>query len=182
MSYYEDNLSKWYVSANNKHSTFINQIKDEKLKQQVDTVIETKGFDSTFDTRFDFDVPDVDTEGNDLGTNHNEKFSVWYDPDPSKHKLYRLTPGENAAKGTPQKQNTTPSTGGGFKPNMGERGWFDSKSHDLVTLAVYKEMAAKDFSIRPLTAKEKTPNNYIIKEDGVQVVYLWVGRWQKPNN
>lgn len=186
MSYYEDYLSKWYVSANNKHSTFINQIKDEDLKKQVETILETKEFDKTFDTRFDFDVADLDQEtGDPLETNHNEKFSVWVDEDPKKHKLYRLSPGENAEKGTPQKKSSssgTSSSSGSNKTDFTIKGWFDSKSHDLVTLEEYKEQSAKDFSIRPLTAKEKTPNNYMIMEKGKKVVYLWVGKWMRPQN
>jgi len=168
VSYYEDELSKWYVSANNKHSTFPNQIKDEQLGDQVQTVIETRQFDPNFDTRFEFEVK-----------GKNEKFSVWYDEDPKKHKLYRLTPGENSSKSS---TGTTSGSGSGFKPNTGERGWFDSKSHDLVTLEDYKEISAKDFTIRPLTVKEKTPNNYMIMEKGQMKVYLWIGKWMKPAN
>jgi len=170
LSYYEDELSKWYVSANNKHSTFVNQIKDADLKAQVESVADTKKFDSTFDTRFEFQVKD-----------NTEKFSVWVDADPSKNKLYRLSPGENSSSPKPSTGSSF-SSGSNFKPPAGERGWFDSKSHDLVTLEEYKEQSAKDFSIRPLTAKEKTPNNYCIIENGKKQVYLWIGKWMKPNN
>lgn len=175
MSYYEDDLSKWYISTNNKHSTFPNQIKNENLLAQVDTVIETKKFDSTFDTRFNFDV-----------NGKSEQFSVWFDKekDPPQHKVYRLTPGADSS--TPPPKNNSPQTstnyGSGNKPDFTVKGWFDSKSHDLVTLEEYKEQSAKDFNIRPLTTKEKSPNNYVIMEKGKKQVYLWIGKWMKPNN
>jgi hypothetical protein len=170
MSYYEDELSKWYISANNKHSTFINQLKDETLTAQTEMVIDSKKFDSTFDTRFNFDV-----------NGKSEQFSVWVDEDPTRNKLYRLTPGENSSKPLTSNTGGGSGSGSGFKPNTGERGWFDSKSHDLVTLEQYKEKSASDFSIRPLTTKEKSPNNYMISENGKKQVYLWIGKWMKPN-
>jgi hypothetical protein len=189
MSYYEDNLSKWYISANNKHSTFVNQLKDDGLRNQVATVIDTKKFDSTFDTRFNYEVEYLDDDEQVIGTG-NEKFSVWIDEDPNKNKLYRLVPPSNIQGTTPSttgsdKPKTSSSNSSGFSNNnkfTGERGWFDSKSHDLVTLEDYKEISSKDYTIRPLTAKEKTPNNYMISEKGKKVVYLWVGRWMRPQN
>ena len=166
MSYYEDDFSKWYISSNNKHSTYINQIKNQNLKDQVDMVLDTKKQDSSFDTRFDFVV---------LG--NNEQFSVWVDDDPKKHKLYRLSPGADSST-VPQDTTTNTSTGGS-KQDFSPKGFFDSKSHDLILLEDYQKKAAEDFSIRPLTTKEKIPNNFVFFINGQKEVWLWVGKWIK---
>jgi hypothetical protein len=170
MSYYEDKLSKWYISSNGKHSTFLNQIKEYDLKVQVDSVLDMKTADPTFDTRFEFPV-----DGN------NEKFSVWVDENPTKHKLYRLTPGEDGSynNNTVTNADSKPRMTTSNKQDFTPKGFFDSKSHDLVTLEWYQEEAAKDYSIRPLTTKEKSPNNYMIMEKGKKQVYLWIGKWIK---
>jgi hypothetical protein len=169
LSYYEDELSKWYISSNNKHSSFINQIKDQNLKDQIDTVLDSKKYDNSFDTRFNWEV-----KGNE------EQFSVWVDQDPNKHKLYRLTPGADSSS-VPSSQETKQSSGFGNKQDFSPKGFFDSKSHDLVLLEDYKEKAANDFSIRPLTTREKTPNNFVFFVEGKKEVWLWIGKWIKPN-
>lgn len=101
---------------------------------------------------------------------------MWYDQDPNKHKLYRLTP-----PGSPKLStgNTGSNTGTG-KSDFTVKGFFDSKSHRLVTQEEYEELSAKDFSIRPLSTKEKSPNNFILMIKGEMKIYQWVGKWIKP--
>lgn len=178
MGKYSDYLSDWYISQNDKHSTFINQIKDEDLKNQVDTVIDSKKLDSNFDTRFDFDVCDTTDEGELLATTHNEQFSVWYDDDIKNCKLYRLTPGKNVEKGTIQKSSGS-SSGSGFK-NTGERGYFDSKSKKLVTWEEWEEFA-NDYSMRLLTPKDVSPTCFLLQKNGKEILKVWIGKWIKPS-
>ncbi len=177
MSYYEDNLSKWYVSGNNKHSTFINQLKNEKLAEQVQSVIDMKKVDSSVDTRFDFDVPEVDDEGDETGTIHNEKFSVWYDEDPKRHKLYRLTPGENAEKGTPQKKGSSSGISSSSGTNDFKSKWYvESGTEDFVTLEEFKQRHEKDRMIIMLKPKDIQPTNYLIQKDGKEIPKVWIGK------
>ena len=176
MSYYEDDTSKWYISANGKHSTFINQIKDYDLSEKVTGIIDMRKEDPTFDTRFEYKIKD-----------NTEQFSVWIDEDPNRNKLYRLTPGENNTKTSTNSQSSTAtgsSSGYSNKPSFakGPGGFFDSKSHRLVTEAEYIEESAGDPLYRPLTVKEKTPNNFVIFENGKKIVWLWVGRWIKSQS
>ena len=174
MSYYEDDLSKqWYVSGNNKHSTYLNQIKDFDLKAQVDTVLDSRKYDSTFDTRFDFPVITKDKDGN--VTEVKEKFSVWIDKDPTKHKLYRLTPGEDsstAAGSVPSSSSSGSNTGstGGFK----SKGYVDGNSHRCVLEEDYIKMK---FPTVALSARDKTPNNFMIFNNGKREVWLWIGTY-----
>ena len=174
MSYYEDDVSKWYISANGKHSTFPNQLKDYDLSEKVTGIIDMRKEDPTFDTRFEYKIKD-----------NTEQFSVWIDEDPNRNKLYRLTPPvANPVSNSGTSSPTT--TGSTSKPSpflpKGPGGFFASKSHDLVTLEEYKEKSAKDPLYRPLTVKEKTPNNFMIFENGKKIVWIWVGHWIKSQN
>lgn len=176
-SYYEDYLSKWYVSDNNKHSTFINQIKDSELSQKVQVIIDTKQFDSTFDTRFEFPVDIVNEDGEVTKTN-NEKFSVWYDENPTKHKLYRLTPGENSSK-TSSSSGSSSSNSSSSKSDFKPKGYIDGNSHDCVLLEDYKKMK---FPTVALSAKDKTPNNYMTMNNGKKEIWIWIGTYVYNNN
>lgn len=189
-SYYEDNLSKWYISENGNFSTFMNQLKDEKLKEQAVTVLDSKRIDPNFDTRFKFQVEYFDDDGSTIGTGE-ETFSVWKDQNENKHKVYRKTPPESLKKSlgitsTSSNSNNPPSSGSGSSSNYnsgnkftGERGWFDSKSKKLVTWEVW-ESFSNDFSMRLLTPKDVQPTNYLLQINGKEVLKVWIGKWMKP--
>ena len=163
MSFYEDDLSKWYISANNKHSTFLNQIKDQDLKAQVDTILDSRKYDNTFDTRFEFDVNE-----------NTEQFSVWIDNDSNKNKLYRLSPGADYRTVSNEvKQSSgsgTVSKTQDFKP----KGYIDGNSHDCVLLEDYKQMK---FPTVALSVKDKSPNNYMVFNNGKKEIWIWIGTY-----
>lgn len=170
----------------------MNQIKDEKLKQQADTVVDSKTIDPNFDTRFKHVVEYLDEDGSTVGTGE-ETFSVWVDNETAnKNKLYRKTPPESLKKNlgvtsTSSNSNNPPSSSGsGSSSNYnsgnkftGERGWFDSKSKKLVTWEVW-ESFSNDFSMRLLTPKDVQPTNYLLQINGKEVLKVWIGKWMKP--
>jgi hypothetical protein len=177
MSYYEDDLSKWYVSANNKHSTFLNQIKDFGLKNQVDTVMDNRKNDPSFDTRFYYDVPSMDE--NENVTTIKEQFSIWIDENPLKHKLYRLTPGQDSSTVAAVPSSSSSSSSSGSTDRFKPKGYIDGNSHDCILLEDYKQ---RKYPTVALSAKDKTPNNFMIFNNGKMEIWIWVGTYVKYGN
>lgn len=140
------------------------------MTDQVGSIIEMKQEDPSFDTRFEFTID-----------GKTEKYSVWIDPDPNKNKVYRLTPSENAqTTNTISNPDSKPSFSSSttkssdFKP----KGMVDGNSHDCVLLEEYKKMK---FPIVALTTKDKSPNNYMIMNNGKMEIWIWIGTYKYFN-
>ena len=163
MSFYEDDLSKWYISANNKHSTFLNQIKDQDLKAKsilysiLENMITLSILDSNLmsmkiQNSLVFGLITIPTKINFidflpemiLSTVSNEVK-------------------QSSGLGTVSKTQD-------FKP----KGYIDGNSHDCVLLEDYKQMK---FPTVALSVKDKSPNNYMVFNNGKKEIWIWIGTY-----